>query len=234
MRSILDINIGVHGIIKIGGIEVLITDTIVSTWIIMGVLIIFGVIVRLRVHRFKDVPTGFQNVVEMLVEFFDNYMRTTAGEKLMFLGNWFFTVFAFVLVSNLSGIIPGIRPPTADWSLTVALAIVTFMLIHAMGVKYRKGEYLKSFFQPMFLFFPINVIGELARPISISFRLFGNMLAGLIMMSLLYAMAPLIARFVFPAFLHAYFDLFAGILQTYIFVTLSLSFIAGATEAPDG
>ena len=230
----MDIDIKVHAILKIGGIEVWITDTVISTWIIMGVLIAFAIVVRVRVSGFKDVPTGFQNVVEALVEVFDNYVRTTVGDKLMFLGNWFFTVFVFVLISNISGVIPGIRPPTADWSLTLALAIVTFVLIHAMGVRYRKSEYVKSFFQPMFLFFPINVIGELARPISISFRLFGNILAGLIMMSLLYSMAPLVARFVFPAALHVYFDLFAGVLQTYIFVTLSLSFIGGATEVAEG
>ena len=231
----MDINIKVHAILNIGGIEVWITDTIISTWIIMGILIAFAVAVRIMIaaRMFKEVPKGIQNVVEALVEIFDNYVRTTAGEKLMFLGNWFFTVFVFVLISNISGMIPGIRPPTADWSLTLALAIVTFVLIHVIGVKYRKGEYLKSFFKPMFLFFPINLIGELARPISISFRLFGNMLAGLIMMSLLYAMAPIFARFILPAALHAYFDLFAGVLQTYIFVTLSLSFIAGSAEVAE-
>jgi F-type H+-transporting ATPase subunit a len=197
----------------------------------MGLLIVFAVVVRIKLRSFEEIPKGFQNAVESIVEFFDNYLRSTVGEKLMFLGNWFFTVFIFVLISNISGIIPGIRPPTADWSLTVALSMVTFVLIHVIGVKYRKGEYLLSFFKPMFLFFPINLIGELARPISISFRLFGNILAGLIMMSLLYSMAPLLARFVFPAALHAYFDLFAGVLQTYIFVTLSLSFISSSSEA---
>jgi len=231
----LDIDIKIHGIVNIGGVDVWITDTIISTWIIMGVLIAFAVVVRIKSRKFTEkTPKGLQNVVEALVEVFDNYVRTTAGEKLMFLGNWFFTVFVFVLISNISGIIPGIRPPTADWSLTLALAIVTFVLIHVVGVKYRKGEYLKSFFKPMFLFFPINVIGELARPISISFRLFGNILAGLIMMSLLYSMAPMFIRFVVPSALHAYFDLFAGVLQTYIFVTLSLSFIAGAAEVAEG
>ncbi|MCL2227099.1 MAG: F0F1 ATP synthase subunit A [Oscillospiraceae bacterium] len=229
----MDININVHGILNIGGIQVLITDTIVSTWIVMGVLIAFAVIVRIRVSKWSEVPTGFQNVVEALVELFENYIKSTAGDKLMFLGSWFFTVFIFILFSNIGGVFPGFRPPTADWSMTVALAIVTFVLIQVMGVKYRKGEYIASFFKPMPLFLPINIIGELARPISISFRLFGNMLAGLIMMSLLYSMAPLVARFVFPAFLHVYFDIFAGVLQTYIFVTLSLSFIAGAAEVAE-
>jgi len=229
----LDIENKFYGTINIGGIEVWITDTVISTWILMGLLITLAIVVRIRIRKFKDVPTGFQNVIEALVELFENYVRTTAGEKLMFLGNWFFTVFIFVLLSNLGGMIPGFRPPTADWSMTVALAIVTLVLIQVMGIKFRKGEYIRSFFRPMFLFLPINLIGEIARPISISFRLFGNMLAGLIMMSLIYSIVPIFAQFVIPAFLHAYFDLFSGILQTYIFVTLSLSFIAGAAEVSE-
>jgi len=199
----------------------------------MGILIGFAVYVRIKMHTFKEIPKGLQNVVEALVELFENYLHTTVGDKLMFLGNWFFTVFVFILISNLSGLIPGMRPPTADWSMTVGLAIVTFVMIQAMGVKFRKGEYARSLFKPMFLFFPINVIGELARPISISFRLFGNMLAGLIMMSLIYSLFPVFARFVIPAALHVYFDLFSGVLQTYIFCTLSLSFICGAAEVAE-
>jgi len=226
----LDITIGVHGVINIGGIQILITDTIVSTWIVMGILITFAIIVRIRVVKFNDIPTGFQNVVEAIVEVFENYLRNTVGEKLMFLGNWFFTLFLFILVSNIGGLIPGFRPPTADWSMTVALALVTFVLIQAMGIRYRGIEYVISFFKPFPLFLPVNLIGELARPISISFRLFGNMLAGLIMMSLIYVLAPVFAIFVLPAALHVYFDLFAGLIQTYIFVTLSMSFVADAAK----
>ena len=226
----MDINIGIHGIINIGGIQIFITDTIIGTWIVMGILIVFAIIVRIKVCKFNEIPTGFQNVVESLVEVFENYLRSTVGDRLMFLGNWFFTLFLFILISNLGGVIPGFRPPTADWSLTVALALVTFILIQAMGIRYRGREYLLSFFKPMFLFLPVNIIGELARPISISFRLFGNMLAGLIMMSLIYALAPLVTRFILPAALHVYFDLFAGAIQTYIFVTLSMSFVADAAK----
>ena len=228
----MDLNIKNYGVINIGGVEVWITDTMISTWIIMGVLITFAIFVRIKMKKFKDVPKGLQNVVEALVEVFEGYVRTTAGDKLMFLGNWFFTVFLFVLIANISGLFP-MRPPTADWSMTVALALVTFALIQIMGVRYRKGEYLKSFIKPMFVFLPINIIGEIARPISLSFRLFGNILAGTVMMSLLYSMAPIFTRFVLPSALHIYFDLFAGVLQTYIFCTLSLSFIAGAAEVAE-
>jgi len=205
----------------------------------MGILITFGIIVRIKVRSFKEVPTGFQNVVEALVETFEGYLRSTIGDKLMFLGSWFFTLFLFILLSNLSGLFPIIRTPTADWSMTFGLALVTFILIQAMGVKYRKAGYIKDLFAPLPwwcpipLFLPINVIGELARPISLSFRLFGNMLAGLIMMSLIYALFPVVVQFIIPSALHAYFDLFSGVLQTYIFVTLSMTFIAGAAEVAD-
>ena len=229
----MDFDIKNHAVLKLGGLEIWITDTMISTWIIMGILIIFGIIVRIKLRKFKDVPKGLQNVVEALVEVFENYLNTTVGDKLMFLGNWFFTVFVFILISNLSGMIPGFRPPTADWSMTVALALVTFGLIQVMGARYKKGEYVRGFFRPMFLFFPINVIGELARPISLSFRLFGNMLAGLVMMSLIYALFPIFARFVIPAALHMYFDVFSGVLQTYIFCTLSLSFVSSAAEVSE-
>ena len=82
----------------------------------------------------------------------------------------------------------------------------------------------------MFIFFPLNLIGELARPVSLSFRLFGNILAGTILMTLVYKLAPLVLQFVIPAALHAYFDLFTGALQTYIFCALSIMFIRGAIE----
>jgi len=239
LDNAIDLEIKNHAVLRLFGLEIWITDTMISTWIIMGILITFAIIVRIKVRKFKDVPTGFQNAIEALVEVFDSYLRSTVGDKLMFLGNWFFTLFIFILLSNLSGLIPGMRTPTADWSMTVGLALVTFSLIQVMGVKYRKAGYFKSLFAPLPwwcpvpLFLPINVIGELARPISLSFRLFGNMLAGLIMMSLIYSLFPLVLNFVVPSFLHAYFDLFSGVLQTYIFVTLSMTFIAGASEVAE-
>ncbi|MCL2079186.1 MAG: F0F1 ATP synthase subunit A [Oscillospiraceae bacterium] len=229
----MELDIKNYAILRLGGIEIWITDTIVSTWIIMGVLIVFAIFVRIKIHKFKEIPTGFQNVVEALVEMFDNYLVSNVGPKLMYLGPWFFTVFAFVLLSNLSGIIPGLRPPTADWAMTLGIALVTFTLIQIMGFRYRKLAYLKSFVEPIFLFLPINLIGEIARPISLSFRLFGNILAGLVMMSLIYAMVPIVFKFVFPAALHAFFDIFAGALQAFIFTTLSMTFVANTAALSD-
>ena len=226
----LDIFIDFHKAINIGGAVFYITDTVISTWIIMGLLIALAIVVRINISKWKDVPTGFQNVIEGIVELFENHLRTTVGGRLMFLGNWFFTVFLFVILSNFSGLIPGLRPPTADWSMTFALAIVTFVLIQVMGFKFRPREYTVNFFKPFFLFLPINIISELARPISLSFRLFGNILAGFIMMTLVYSITPWFTRFIIPSVLHIYFDLFAGALQAYVFVTLSMTFIAGAAD----
>ena len=216
-------------IFNVFDIEVWITQTIVNTWIVMLLLIAIAVIIRITMRKWKQLPSGLQNAIELLVESLDSMVKNVAGEKLAKLGNWFFMVFAFGLMSTICGII-GLRPPTADWSTTFALALATFILIQIIGIRHRKGEYIKSFFKPNFIFFPLNVIGELARPISLSFRLFGNVLAGMILMSLIYS-APIYLRFILPAALHFYFDLFSGILQIYIFSILSMTFIGGAATS---
>ena len=223
----MDFNIRNFWILDIGGVEVWITETMVVTWGIMLLLTAFALFVKIKLNSFKDVPTGLQNVVELVIEKFEGFVRANAGERLMFLGNWYFMVFVFILVSNMSAMF-GFRPPTADWSMTFAFALVTFVLIQVMGLRFQKGRYIKGLFEPFFIFFPMNVIGELARPISLSFRLFGNILAGMILMGVVYNIAPFFLRFVFPAALHGYFDFIIAILQTYIFCVLSLAFISNA------
>ena len=225
----MDLNNKNLWIINISGVEVWITETIVNTWIIMLMLVIFAAIVRIKLRKFAQVPTGFQNVIEAVVETFDNFVKNCAGEKLAYLGNWFFMVFAFILISNFSGLM-GLRPPTADWATTFAFAFSTLMLIQIVGTAHNGVKYLKSFFEPNPLFLPLNLIGELSRPISLSFRLFGNIFAGMIFMSLVYTLLPVYLRLAMPVVLHVYFDLFCGTLQTYIFCALSLTFI-GATSS---
>jgi F-type H+-transporting ATPase subunit a len=89
---------------------------------------------------------------------------------------------------------------------------------------------LKSFFDPHFIFFPLNLIGEIAKPVSLSFRLFGNMLSGTIILTLYYGLMPYFTQIGIPALLHAFFDIIFGALQTYIFVILSLMYVKGAAE----
>ena len=223
----MDVSTQNLAVLWIGGVEIWITETIVNTWIIMLALTLFSVFVRLSLKKFEDIPTGFQNVIETLVETFDSFVRSSAGQKLYQVGNWYFMLCCFIMISNLVGVI-GLRAPTADWSMAFACALSTFLAIQVMGTKFRKVAYLKSFFEPHFLFFPLNVIGELSRPISLSFRLFGNVLAGTIIMTLIYAIVPLYLRLFVPAALHIYFDLLSGAIQTYIFCVLSFSFIGSA------
>lgn len=216
-------------VLNIAGIEVWITETIFNTWLIMLFLIVLAVIARIKLRSFKEIPTGFQNFIEAAVEIFGNFADNTLGEKLSYIAPWFFMVFVFVLSSSLFSIF-GIRAPTADWATTFALAFVTFLLMIFIGLKHRKGDYLKSFFVPHPIFFPLNLIGELAKPISLSFRLFGNILSGTIILTLYYALTPLFVQIGIPALLHAFFDVVFGVLQTYIFVIISLMYIRGAAE----
>ena len=227
----MDFTVRNFGVVYIGGIEIWITESLRNTWIIMAILIGFAIYVNIKLKSFNEIPKGFQNVIEMIVEAFDGFVASSAGKRLSFLGNWYFMVFIFILTSNLTGLLPRFRPPTADWSVTFAFAMSSFVLIHAMGIKFQKGKYVKeTYFSPHFLFFPLNLLGELARPIALSFRLFGNILSGMLLLTLFYSLAPPVLGFIVPAFLHAYFDLVAAVLQTYIFTVLSLSFI-GASAA---
>lgn len=216
-------------VFEIAGFEIWITETIFNTWLIMLILIAIAIIARIKLRRFKEVPSGFQNVIEAIVEIFDNFVSHTLGEKLSYIAPWFFMVFMFLLSSALISVF-GVRAPTADWPTTFALAFVSLILMFFMGFKHRKGDYLRNFFEPHFVFFPMNLIGELSKPISLSFRLFGNMLSGTIILTLYYALTPFFVQIGIPALLHAFFDVVFGLLQTYIFVILSLMYIKGAAD----
>lgn len=206
------------------GQSIYITQTLLSTWIVMAVLILIAVIVRIRVRSFKSIPGRAQNIVEALVETMSNFTKSTMGEEFEGFGGWFFGIFAFILMSNYSSLFK-LRPPTADLAVTAALALSSFLAIHITGIRRRKWGYLKSFIEPNVIFLPLNIIGEISKPISLGFRLFGNMLGSLIIVDLVYMMLPLVLQLVIPDILHAYFDIFSGALQAFIFTVLSMTFI---------
>lgn len=216
--------------LTIGGNEFWITTTIRNTWLIMGALILLAIVVRFHLKRFENTPKGFQNVIEALVEIFRNFTISTMGEQNKRFTAYFGSIFLFIMLSNLSGLV-GLRPPTADLAMTLSLALITFVMIHYYGIKTKgiKG-YIKGYFEPFAFLFPINLMGELATPVSLSFRLFGNLLGGTIIMTLYYAIPFWPAKLGIPAALHVYFDMFSGILQTFIFVMLSMTFVSGALE----
>lgn len=210
----------------INGHTAYVTQSILGTWIIMAILFIFTIAVRIKMKGFKETPepNSLQNMIELAVETMHNMAESNLGKGLSGLGGYFFGVFAFILLSNYSGLFK-LRPPTADLATTLALALNTFFLIHILGITRRKAEYLKDYLKPVFLFLPMNIIGELSRPVSLSFRLFGNILGGTIMLDLLYVSLPLLFRIALPTPIHMYLDIFVGALQAFIFCVLSMTFI---------
>lgn len=206
------------------------TTTHINTWIIMVVLTLFGFYVKSQVANFKTIPeTKFQILIEALVDGFEGFTMSSMGDKNKNFSMFYGPMFLFILFSNLSGLV-GLRPPTADITTTFALSLTTFFMVQWYGVKAKGPSYYKELLEPMPLLLPLNVIGELANPISLSFRLFGNILGGTIIMGLYYAMIPWFGLIGIPSVLHMYFDIFAGALQTLIFVMLSMTFVSGAME----
>lgn len=231
----LEANFGPKIIFELPG-GIVITETVVNTWIIMLVLIVLSLIL---VRRFDKVPKGSQNVVEMIVDMIYKLTEQGMGKDKLGFGPYIGTLFLYLIFSNLWGL-TGFRPPTADVNTTFALSIATFFMIHFFGIKSKGLHYFKGFAEPVPFMLPLNIISELATPISLAFRLFGNIVGGLIIMHLLYgALAGLSMKLgvpipIFeagiPTVLHIYFDIFAGVLQSFIFVMLTMVFVSMAMD----
>lgn len=210
------------------GQELHLTVTHISLIIVIAALLIFAILANRKIKKAdpNQKPKGFLNVVELLVESIDNLVISSMGAKHgPRFSNYIGTLICFILLSNLSGLF-GLRAPTADYGVTLPLGIITFILIQFNGFKYQKFGKIKSLFEPIPLFFPINFIGEFATPISISLRLFGNVLSGSVMLGLVYGLIPKVATLIWPAALHVYLDVFSGAIQTYVFCMLTMVFIA--------
>ena len=224
-----DIDFMIHGVFsyELFGQTVWITTTHVCVAIVMLVLVVFSIIAGNTMKKAEEVPKGFQNVVELIVEMLDNMVGSTMGKNAPGFLNYIGTIFIFILISNISGLF-GLRPPTADYGVTLPLGLLTFTLIHFNKFKYQKvSGVIKGLCDPWPIWAPINMIGDVAVPISLSLRLFANVLSGTVMMALVYGLLSKIA-IVWPAALHVYFDLFSGAIQTYVFCMLTMTYISDA------
>ena len=225
-----NIDFMIHGLysFELFGQEVWITTSHVCIAIVMMVLVIFSIIANRKLAHATEVPDTFQNVLELMVEKLSGIVEGNMGSHAPKFTNYICTIFVFILVSNISGLF-GLRPPTADYGTTFALGIITFALIHI--TKWRNQSFKQiwtdmcSPLPPWFpLWLPINLISEIAVPISLSLRLFANVLSGTVMMALVYGLLAKIA-YVWAAVLHVYFDLFSGAIQTYVFCMLTMTYI---------
>ncbi len=224
-----DVDFMIHGVFsyKLFGQTLWITTTHVCVLIVMLIIIGFCIAAGHMVKHAREIPTGFQNVVELIVEMLDKMTAGVMGKQAVRFRNYIGTIFIFILFSNISGLL-GLRPPTADYGVTFALAIISFTLIRYNELKYQKlSGVLKGLCDPWPIWAPINIIGNLAVPISLSLRLFANILSGTAIMALIYTLLNKVA-IIWPAALHVYFDLFSGAIQTYVFCMLTMTYIADA------
>ena len=207
-----------------------VSQTVLVTWVIIAIVFLLALIFRIfAVPRFKDKPTGLQNLMEIAVENLEKYVKEKAeGPGLVFC-SYIFSI-AVLMLACAGAELFGIRAPTADITLTLALALITFVMINYYGIR-KKGVSgrIKGLASPTPVIFPIRIICDIAVPVSMACRLFGNMLGGLIVMDLIYyAMGN--AAVGIPGVLGLYFNLFHPVIQAFIFITLTLTFINEATE----
>lgn len=212
------------------GQTVYLTTTHVCELIIIVGIVIFALVARYKIMHAAEVPTGFQNVVELLVETLESYVHSTMGKhgKKAYV-NYIGTIMLLILLCNISGII-GLRAPTADYGVTLCLAIISVAMIQYNNFKYNGFGAIKALFEPIWFLFPINFIGEVATVVSLSLRLFGNIMAGTVMISLYYTLMPVVATIGIPAIFHAYLDVFSGAIQAYVFTMLTMVFITNKIE----
>lgn len=231
-----EIDFMIHGLFSYNlfGHKVWITTSHVCILIVMLVLIGFAIIANIKMRNATEIPGTFQNVLEIIVSKLDGMVEGTMGKSAHKFVNYISTIFMFILVSNISGLF-GLRPPTADYGTTLALGVITFCMIHFCQFKYQKPKQIWidmcSPLPPWLpIWFPINLISEIAVPISLSLRLFANVLSGTVMMALVYGLLSKIA-IAWPAALHVYFDLFSGAIQTYVFCMLTMTYVSQQCEA---
>ncbi len=226
-----DIDFMVHGVFQyeLFGQKLWITTTHVCLFIVILMICIFCLCANRAIKHATEVPGGFQNVAELIVEMLDKMIGGVMGKNAAAFANYIGILFIFILLSNISGLF-GLRPPTADYGVTLALGLITFTLITFNKFKYQKVKgVIKGLCDPWPIWAPINVIGDIAVPISLSLRLFANVLSGTVMMALIYGLLGFIAT-AWPAALHVYFDLFSGAIQTYVFCMLTMTYINNAIE----
>ena len=229
--------------------DIPISETIVNSWIVM--LLITGLCIWLTHDLKVENISKRQAVAEMLVEMANNFVIGNMGEKFRHMIPFVAALFATSVVSNLLSL-TGLRSPTADLSVEAAWAIIVFIMITAEKIKAGGvGGYLKGFTTPIPVLTPFNVLSEIATPISMACRHFGNILSGVVINALIYGALALASSALFgllpgllgdvlsqipflsvgiPAILSVYFDWFSGFMQAFIFCMLTTMYIKNAAD----
>ncbi len=199
--------------------------TIVTTWLLMFVMVLGSWLITRKLK--KDIQISrWQFILEMIVIGIKNQIKEIGLNKPEKFIGFIGTLFLFITLSNLCIIFPGYEAPTGSLSTTAALAICVFLAVPFFGIS-ESGimGYLKSYLQPTFIMLPFNIISEISRTLALAIRLFGNIMSGGMIVTILLSIAPLI----FPV-LMTILGLITGIVQAYIFSILAIVYIAAATQ----
>jgi len=207
--------------------------TIIVSWIVIALLVIFALVLRRSLRQgVEEKPNRIQALLDILMDFLKGQLTSGfASEKLAHeLFPFVSTVFLYVLLCNWISLIPYFDSPTKDLNVTLSMSILVFVMSQVFAVR-AKGtrKYLKGFFEPYPFMLPINIMGEIAKPISHGFRLFGNMFGGSILIGLVYMFN--LTRWGFPVLLNAYFGIFSGFVQAFVFAILTVAYINVAVES---
>lgn len=204
--------------------------TMIMTWVVMILVAVFGVAAtrNMSIRR----PRGAQNVLEMIFEFIrglvNDNMDPKKGTHVL---SVVVTYFIFILFSNLIGLVPTLGSPTADYNTTFALALCTFFLIYYFGIRFKGLGYFKHYVKPFVFFLPITIIEDLSKPITLAFRLYGNIYAGevliIVLLGLIAGWGHFLGGFVASVIWLA-FSIFVGFIQAFIFTMLSIAYISTA------
>jgi F-type H+-transporting ATPase subunit a len=211
------------------------------TWLLMAILVLFGLLLR---RGLRAVPGPLQNLAEVIIEAFCGLLEQMIGRQ----GRQFLplvgTAGLFILTSNLLANIPGFQPPTANWNTTIALAVTVFVSYNYFGVrKHGLANYLLHFCGPirswralplMVIMFVIEFIGHCARPVSLSIRLFGNIFGEESVVTILLGLSWLVMPYLIWLAVMLPLSLFTAVVQTFIFIMLTMVYIAGAVEEGHG
>ncbi len=201
------------------------TATVYNTWLIMAFLIVISLVIT---RRLEHSPGFGQRLAEIYVSAMDHLTRDTLETESRTFVPMVATLFIFLMLCNWIGIIPGLEEPTKDLNTPLSLGVMGFFITHTMAIR-EKGivAYLKDYCHPFFIMAPLNVVGELAKVISISFRLFGNIMGGAIIITVV---SHMVYSVVLPPLLNMFFGIFVGTVQAFVFTMLTITYIAVATK----
>lgn len=219
-----------------------ISETVVVSWIIMAFIIISSYFLT---RNLKVVPTSrvqimLEYAVTVLKNLVEGNMGSDVSKRMPNMIPYLGSLFIFFLCSNISGLF-GFKSPTTDVDTTLGWALITVFLIYYEGMKAKGLKYWKGLLEPVPFLLPLNIISEFATPISLTFRPFGNILGGTVIMGLLYKFLGYLSTLIpgvsipflqlaIPVPLHLYFDLFAGCIQAFIFIMLTMAFVSNAAS----